>query len=45
MERVYRDIRGLCIGAGTVEVQKNFIGGNVLRGMTPSGNGWVGQPR
>ena len=23
---MYRDIRGLCIGAGTVEVQRNFIG-------------------
>ena len=26
VERVYRDIRGLCIGAGTVEIQRNFIG-------------------
>src|SRR6478672_7502345 len=25
VERVYRDIRGLCIGAGTVEIQRNFI--------------------
>ena len=45
VERVYRDIRGLCIGAGTVEVQRNFVGQNLLRGMTPSGDGWVGQPR
>ncbi len=26
VERVYRDIRGLCIGAGTVEIQRNFVG-------------------
>lgn len=45
VERVYRDIRGLCIGAGTVEVQRNFVGQNLLRGVTPSGDGWVGQPR
>ncbi len=45
VERVYRDIRGLCIGAGTVEVQRNFVGQNLLRGMTPSGDGWVGRPR
>ena len=40
VERVYRDIRGLCIGAGTVEIQKNFIGTNVLGGATPSGGAW-----
>lgn len=40
VERVYRDIRGLCIGAGTVEIQQNFIGSNLLRGATPSGAGW-----
>ncbi len=40
VERVYRDIRGLCIGAGTVEIQKNFIGTNLLRGATPSGHAW-----
>ena len=44
VERVYRDIRGLCIGAGTVEIQKNFIGSQVLRGATPSGNAWRGRP-
>ena len=44
VERVYRDIRGLCIGAGTVEIQKNFIGANLLRGMTPSGDAWVARP-
>ncbi len=40
VERVYRDIRGLCIGAGTVEIQRNFIGTNLLRGATPSGHAW-----
>ncbi len=37
VERVYRDIRGLCIGAGTVEIQRNFIGTNLLKGHVPSG--------
>ena len=37
VERVYRDIRGLCIGAGTVEIQRNFVGTNLLKGMVPSG--------
>jgi alkylation response protein AidB-like acyl-CoA dehydrogenase len=41
VERAYRDIRGLCIGAGTVEIQKNFIGTQVLRGQTPASDGWV----
>ena len=45
VERVYRDIRGLCIGAGTVEIQKNFIGSNLLRGATPSGHAWKNAPR
>ena len=40
VERAYRDIRGLCIGAGTVEVQKNFIGKNVLDGAKPASHGW-----
>jgi len=40
VERVYRDIRGLCIGAGTVEIQRNFIGTSVLRGVTPASDGW-----
>jgi alkylation response protein AidB-like acyl-CoA dehydrogenase len=40
VERAYRDIRGLCIGAGTVEIQRNFIGKNLLDGMRPSGAGW-----
>jgi alkylation response protein AidB-like acyl-CoA dehydrogenase len=42
VERVYRDIRGLCIGAGTVEVQRNLIGSTVLRGDVPASNGWRG---
>lgn len=42
VERVYRDIRGLCIGAGTVEVQRNLIGSTVLRGGVPASNGWRG---
>jgi hypothetical protein len=37
---MYRDIRGLCIGAGTVEVQRNYIGANLLRGRTPAGGVW-----
>jgi alkylation response protein AidB-like acyl-CoA dehydrogenase len=40
VERIYRDIRGLCIGAGTVEVQKNFVGANVLRGRTTTTAAW-----
>ncbi|HEY7440131.1 MAG TPA: acyl-CoA dehydrogenase family protein [Acidimicrobiia bacterium] len=40
VERVYRDIRGLCIGAGTVEIQRNFIGTQLLRGEVPSGDAW-----
>ena len=44
VERVYRDIRGLCIGAGTVEIQRNFIGTSVLRGATPASDGWKSRP-
>ncbi|MGQ0824214.1 MAG: acyl-CoA dehydrogenase family protein [Actinomycetota bacterium] len=40
VERVYRDIRGLCIGAGTVEIQRNLIGRAVLDGSTPASDGW-----
>ena len=40
VERVYRDIRGLCIGAGTVEIQRNFVGRAVLDGATPASDGW-----
>lgn len=40
VERVYRDIRGLCIGAGTVEIQRNFIGSQVAKGATTASAGW-----
>lgn len=42
VERTYRDIRGLCIGAGTVEVQKNYVGSRIGRGSAPSGPAWTG---
>ena len=32
LERAYRDIRGLCIGAGTIEAQLNYIGSSLARG-------------
>lgn len=41
VERAYRDIRGLCFGAGTVEAQRNFIGGSVARGRTTASPGWI----
>jgi len=41
LERAYRDVRGLCIGAGTVEAQRNYIGSNVARGRTTSSPGWI----
>ena len=40
VERMYRDIRGLCIGAGTIEVQKNYVGSRVSRGSAPAGPAW-----
>jgi alkylation response protein AidB-like acyl-CoA dehydrogenase len=40
VERAYRDVRGLCIGAGTVEIQRNFIGSQVLRGARSTSAGW-----
>jgi alkylation response protein AidB-like acyl-CoA dehydrogenase len=40
VERAYRDIRGLCFGAGTVEAQRNFIGSSVARGASTSSPGW-----
>jgi alkylation response protein AidB-like acyl-CoA dehydrogenase len=40
VERAYRDIRGLCIGAGTVEIQKNLVGQSLLRGRVPAGPWW-----
>lgn len=42
VERAYRDVRGLCIGAGTVEVQRNYIGSNLARGRRPAGSPWEG---
>ncbi len=40
VERMYRDIRGLSIGAGTVEVQRNYIGAKVLAGNRTTSPGW-----
>jgi alkylation response protein AidB-like acyl-CoA dehydrogenase len=40
VERAYRDIRGLCIGAGTVEIQRNFVGTSLLAGRVPAGPWW-----
>ncbi len=45
LERAYRDIRGLCIGAGTVEIQRNYVGTALLGGQTPEGPAWKGIPR
>jgi alkylation response protein AidB-like acyl-CoA dehydrogenase len=43
LERAYRDIRGLCIGAGTIEAQLNYVGGNVARGRSTVSPGWIPQ--
>jgi alkylation response protein AidB-like acyl-CoA dehydrogenase len=43
LERAYRDIRGLCIGAGTIEAQLNFVGSNVVRGRATTSPGWIPQ--
>jgi alkylation response protein AidB-like acyl-CoA dehydrogenase len=40
VERMYRDIRGLLIGAGTVEVQRNYIASKVLKGDAPDSPAW-----
>jgi 3-sulfinopropanoyl-CoA desulfinase len=40
VERVYRDVRGLCIGAGTVEVQRNYVGTKLGDGRVPAGPAW-----
>jgi alkylation response protein AidB-like acyl-CoA dehydrogenase len=45
VERAYRDIRGLCIGAGTVEIQRNFVGTSLLSGRVPGGPWWKTPPR
>lgn len=41
LERAYRDIRGLCIGAGTVEAQRNYIGSSVVAGRSSASPGWI----
>lgn len=41
LERAYRDIRGLCIGAGTVEAQRNYIGSSIVSGRTTNSPGWI----
>ena len=41
VERAYRDIRGLCIGAGTIEIQRNFIGSQIVRGAKTTSPGWI----
>jgi len=41
LERAYRDIRGLCIGAGTVEAQRNYIGSSIAGGRITGSPGWV----
>jgi len=43
LERAYRDVRGLCIGAGTIEAQLNYVGSNVVRGRTTTSPGWIPQ--
>jgi alkylation response protein AidB-like acyl-CoA dehydrogenase len=40
LERAYRDIRGLCFGAGTVEAQRNYIGLRVAAGARTGSPGW-----
>ena len=40
VERAFRDVRGLCIGAGTIEVQRNLIGTSLLRGRFPDAPWW-----
>ena len=44
LERAYRDIRGLCIGAGTIEAQRNYIGSSVARGARTVSPGWCEPP-
>lgn len=43
LERAYRDVRGLCIGAGTIEAQLNYVGANVARGRSTTSPGWIEQ--
>jgi alkylation response protein AidB-like acyl-CoA dehydrogenase len=45
LERAFRDIRGLCFGGGTVEIQRNYIGQSLLKGNSPQGPAWrLGEP-
>lgn len=41
VERAYRDVRGLCFGGGTVEIQRNYVGQNLLKGRSPDGPAWM----
>jgi 3-sulfinopropanoyl-CoA desulfinase len=41
LERAYRDVRGLCIGAGTIEAQRNYIGSSIVAGRSSSSPGWI----
>ncbi len=40
VEKIYRDVRGLNIGAGTVEVQRNYVGARIAAGRPPAGPAW-----
>ncbi len=40
LERAYRDVRGLCIGAGTVEIQRNLIASGLTGGHPPDAPWW-----
>ncbi|MDA8359978.1 MAG: acyl-CoA dehydrogenase family protein [Actinomycetota bacterium] len=40
LERAFRDVRGLCFGGGTVEIQRNYVGQSLLRGDAPHGPAW-----
>jgi len=40
VERAYRDIRGLCIDAGPVEIQRNYLRSPVVTGATPVSPAW-----
>ncbi|HTX63942.1 MAG TPA: acyl-CoA dehydrogenase, partial [Acidimicrobiales bacterium] len=44
LERMLRDVRGLCIGGGTIEIQRNLIGTSLLRGRVPDAPWWGGAP-
>jgi alkylation response protein AidB-like acyl-CoA dehydrogenase len=40
LERAYRDVRGLCFGGGTIEIQRNYVGQNILKGRSPTSPAW-----